>query len=82
MQAQKFVQTVPVRIIALAFALLAALLLASAAGYVLRGSSQPTTILVPQAPIYVPLQSENQMEHQNASNQTSPILDSRDGVGR
>ena len=80
-QAQTSVQIVPLRIIALAFALLAALLLASAAGYVLRGSSQPTTIFVPQAPIYVPLQTENQMEREKARNQMSPILTSQYGVG-
>jgi hypothetical protein len=80
-QAQKSVQIMPVRIIALAFALLAALLLASAAGYVLRGSSQPTTIFVPQAPIYVPLHTDNQMEREKARNQMSPILTSQYGVG-
>ena len=43
MQLQKTVQFIPVRIIALAFALLAALLLASAAGYIIRGGT-PSTI--------------------------------------
>ena len=43
MQLQKTVQFIPVRIIALAFALLAALLLASVAGYIIRGGT-PSTI--------------------------------------
>lgn len=43
MQVHKPVQIVSVRFIALAFALLAALLLASAAGYVIRGGT-PTTV--------------------------------------
>lgn len=47
MQAQKSVQLMSVRVIVLAFALLTALLLASAAGYVIRGgttSAAPTLI--------------------------------------
>jgi len=80
-QVQKSVQLVPVRVIALAFALLAALLLASAAGYVLRGGAQPTTIAVAQPPVYVHPQTDNQMERDKASNIMSPILTSQYGVG-
>jgi hypothetical protein len=80
-QAQKSVQLVPVRIVALAFALLAALLLASAAGYVLRGDAQPTKIAVAQPPLYVHPQTENQMERDMVRNRMSPILTSQYGVG-
>jgi hypothetical protein len=80
-QVQKSVQLVPVRIVALAFALLAALLLASAAGYVLRGNAQPTTIAVAQPPVYIHPQTENQMERDKVNNTMSPILTSQYGVG-
>jgi hypothetical protein len=80
-QVQKSVQLVPVRIIALAFALLAALLLASAAGYVLRGSSQPTAIAVARPPVYIHPQTDNQMERETVRNSMSSILTSQYGVG-
>jgi hypothetical protein len=67
-QAQKTVQYVPVRIVALAFALLAALLLASAAGYVIRGGS-PSTSSAAGAPATVHFQqlTDNQMERNHAA---------------
>lgn len=46
MQAQKINQFASVRFIVLAFALLAALLLASAAGYVIRGGTATTGAVV------------------------------------
>lgn len=63
MQTQKTVQFVPVRIIVLAFALLAALLLASAAGYLIRGGSVSTSSTVGAPPTLHFLQmTDNQME--------------------
>jgi hypothetical protein len=80
-QAQKTVQFVSGRIIVLAFALLAALLLASAAGYVIRGGS-PSTGSTGVAPTTLHFQqmTDNQMEraHDRAG---SPILTSPYGVG-
>lgn len=51
MQTQKPVQLVSVRFIALAFGLLAALLLASAAGYVIRGGT-PSIAAVQQSVVH------------------------------
>jgi hypothetical protein len=63
MQAQKTVQLVSVRFIALAFALLAALLLASAAGYVIRGGNPSTSSTVGAPPtLHFLQQTDNQME--------------------
>lgn len=79
MQAQRSVQLISVRIIALAIALLAALLLASAAGYVIRGGGPVAS--PPRVPttLHFRQQTDNQMEREHdatSSNLTSPF-----GVG-
>jgi len=81
MQAQRTVQLVSVRFIVLAFALLAALLLASAAGYIIRGGSpsagtppfQVTTVHFHQL-------SDSQMQHARDID-ISPTLTSQFGAG-
>ena len=83
MQAQRSVQIVPVRVIALAFALLAALVLAGLAGYVARGGSLSTTASVAApATLHFKQLTDNMMqrEHDRAS-QLLPILTSPYGVG-
>ena len=84
LQAQKSVQFVSARFIVLAFALLAALLLASAAGYLIRGGSVATTSTVGAAPATVHFQqmSDNQMERAHDRAQGAPTLTSPYGVGR
>ena len=79
MQAQKSVQLVSVRFIALAFALLAALLLASAAGYVIRGGG--TSVAPPFTPTIVHFRqlTDNQMER--AQDGSSTTLTSPYGAG-
>jgi hypothetical protein len=80
LHAQKSVQLVSVRFIALAFSLLAALLLASAAGYVIRGGSPSanTPQFVPTTVHFRQL-TDNQMEKDHDA--ASPILTSPFGVG-
>ncbi len=84
MQVQRTLQIVPVRVIALAFALLAALALAGLAGYVVRGESVvSTTGSVAEPPtLHFKQVTDNMMEreHDRAS-QLSPILTSPYGVG-
>jgi hypothetical protein len=82
LQTQKFVPFVTFRIIVLAFALLAALLLASAAGYLIRGGS-PSTASTVAAPATVHFQqmSDNQMERAKVRAEASPKLTSPYGVG-
>lgn len=82
MQVQRSVPFVTARIIVLAFALLAALLLASVAGYLLRGGSPSTTSAV-AAPATVHFQqmTDNQMERAQVRAQASPKLTSPFGVG-
>jgi hypothetical protein len=67
MQAQKTVQFVSVRFFVLACALLIALLLASAAGYIIRGgpSSAGSTVAAPT--LHVQQLTDNQMERQHDS---------------
>ena len=82
MQAQKSVQFVSVRVIALAFALLTALLLASAAGYLIRGGSAPSTASVaPPTTIHFQQMSDNQMQRAHDNAQASPTLTSPYGAG-
>ena len=83
MQAQKSIQLVSIRFIALAFALLVALLLASAAGYVIRGGgSQPAgSIVAAPATVHFQQQSDNQMERAKASAEAAPKLTSPYGAG-
>jgi hypothetical protein len=79
-QAQKSVQLVSVRFIALAFSLLAALLLASAAGYIIRGGS-PTAGGQNTPPTVHFLQlTDSQWQHQRDLAPSS-ILTSPYGVG-
>jgi hypothetical protein len=81
MQAQKSVQLVSVRFIALAFSLLAALLLASAAGYVIRGGglSAGKPLTTPPTVHFLQL-TDSQWQHQRDLG-PSPILTSPFGVG-
>ncbi|TMC71661.1 MAG: hypothetical protein E6J18_06755 [Chloroflexi bacterium] len=79
MQAQKTVQFVQVRFIALAFGLLAALLLASAAGYVLRGGGASANPPVALPTLHFTQQTDNMMEREH--DRLSPILTSPYGVG-
>lgn len=81
MQAQKTAQFVSVRFIALAFSLLAALLLASAAGYIIRGgtSSAGSTTL---STLHVQQMTDNMMERQqNSALPNRGNLDDGYGVG-
>jgi hypothetical protein len=81
-QAENSVPSVTVRIIVLAFALLVALLLASAAGYLIRGVSFSTTQTVAApATIHFQQMTDNQMERAQARAQASPKLTSPFGVG-
>ena len=82
MQAQKSIQLVSARFIVLAFALLSALLLASAAGYLIRGERVSTTATV-AAPATVHFQqmTDNQMERAQARAEASPRLNSPYGAG-
>ena len=68
MQAPRTVQLVSVRYIALAFALLVALLLASAAGYVIRGGIPTNSSTVAPAPLHVQQQTDNQMQREHDRN--------------
>lgn len=79
MQAQKSVQLVSVRFIALAFSLLAALLLASAGGYIIRAGSPSGSSTVAPATLHVQQQTDNKMER--AHDRTSPTLTSDYGAG-
>ena len=81
MQAQKTVQFVSGRIVVLAFALLAALLLASAAGYVIRAGSSSTgsTVGAPSSMHFLQM-TDNQMERSH-NRDASPNLTSPYGVG-
>ncbi len=82
MQAQKSVQFVLARIIVLAFALLAALLLASAAGYLIRGGSPSSASTdAPPATVHFQQMTDNQMERAHDRAQGSPTLTSPYGVG-
>jgi hypothetical protein len=78
LQLQRSVQLVSVRFIAFAFALLAALLLASFAGYVIRGESLSAST-PPAATLHFKQITDNMMEREhdrNSSKLTSPF-----GVG-
>jgi hypothetical protein len=76
-QAQKSVQLTSVRFIALAFALLIALLLASAAGYVIRGGGPPAATSFTPPTIHFRELSDSQMQHardiEPSSTLTSPF---------
>lgn len=65
MQAQKTVQFVSVRFIVLACALLIALLLASSAGYIIRGYTSSAGSTVAPATLHVQQMTDNQMERQH-----------------
>ena len=80
MQAQKSVQLVSVRFIALAFALLAALLLASAAGYIIRGGGPSASPQFTPTTVHFHQLSDNQMERASGL-ELSPTLTSPYGVG-
>lgn len=67
MQAQKTVQLVSVRFIVLACVLLIALLLASTAGYVIRGATSSAGSAVAQPTLHVQQTTDNQMERQHDS---------------
>ena len=81
MQVQKSVPFVSARFIVLAFALLVALLLASAAGYLIRGGSA-SPVLTGDAPATIHFQqmTDNQMERAHDSAQGSKLT-SPYGVG-
>jgi hypothetical protein len=76
MQAQKSVQLVSVRFVALAFSLLAALLLASAAGYTIRGGGSSAGPAFQMTTVHFHQLSDSQMQHardlQPSSTLTSP----------
>lgn len=81
MQAQKTVQFVSVRFIALAFSLLVALLLASAADYVIRGGTPSSSTVAPST-LHVQQLTDNQMERQqNSASQNRGNLADGYGVG-
>jgi hypothetical protein len=82
-QAQRPVQFVAGRIIVLAFALLAALLLASALGYAIRGGSiSPTsTAGAPMTTVHFQQMTDNQMDRAKVRAEASPTLTSPYGVG-
>jgi len=65
MEAQKTVQFVSVRFIVLACALLIALLLASAAGYIIRGGTSSAGSTVTAPTLHVQQMTDNQMERQH-----------------
>lgn len=82
MQVEKSAQFVTARIIVLAFALLVALLLASAAGYLIRGGGLSTTSTVAApATIHFQQMTDNQMERAQVGAQASPRLTSPYGAG-
>jgi hypothetical protein len=81
-QAQKPVQFITGRIIVLAFALLVALLLASALGYAIRsGSFSPTSTGAAPATVHFQQMTDNQMERAKTRAEASPKLTSPYGVG-
>lgn len=80
MQARKTVQLVSVRFIALAFSLLAALLLASAAGYIIRGEGSPAGTPFTPTTVHFHQLSDSQMQHARDI-ETSPTLTSPFGAG-
>jgi len=83
MQAQKTFQFVSFRFIALAFSLLVALLLASAAGYMIRGGPASTGSTVAPPTLHVQQLTDNQMERQQtiASPKPRNLPDRGDGFG-
>ena len=80
MQAQRTVRLVSVRFIVLAFALLAALLLASAAGYIIRGGTPTAGLAGQPATLHAQPFTDNQMERQQARPQPNNLEDGY-GVG-
>ncbi|GAC1509699.1 MAG: hypothetical protein NVS1B3_11940 [Candidatus Dormibacteraceae bacterium] len=81
MQAQRTVRLVPVRFIVMAFALLVALLLASAAGYIIRGGTQSISSGATPATLHVQQMSDNQMERAQEAPRVGNLEDGY-GVGR
>jgi hypothetical protein len=81
MQAQKTVQFVSVRFIALACALLIALLLASTAGYIIRGGTSSAGSTLAPPTLHFQQMTDNQMERAQARAEASPRLTSPYGVG-
>ena len=82
MQVQRPAQFVAGRLIVLAFALLVALLLASALGYAIRGGSiSPTSAAGAPTVVHFDQMSDNQMERAKAKAEASPKLTSPYGVG-
>jgi hypothetical protein len=84
MQAQKTFQFVSFRFIALAFSLLVALLLASAAGYMIRGGGTASTGSTVAPPtLHVQQLTDNQMERQQtiASPKPRNLPERGDGFG-
>jgi hypothetical protein len=81
MQTQKTVQFVSLRFIALAFSLLAALLLASAAAYVIRGATPSATSANVPPTIHVQQMTDNQMDRQRQRPNHGNLEDSAYGVG-
>jgi len=82
MQAQKTVQFVSVRFIVLACALLIALLLASTAGYIIRGGTSSAGSTVAAPTLHVQQMTDNQMERQHDSAPSNRgNLDDGYGVG-
>jgi hypothetical protein len=83
MQAQKTFQFVSFRFIALAFSLLVALLLASAAGYMIRGGTASTGSTVAPPTLHVQQLTDNQMERQQtiASPKPRNVPERGDGFG-
>jgi hypothetical protein len=80
MQAQRTVQLVSVRFIVLAFALLAALLLASAAGYIIRGGGPSAGTPFSVTTVHFHQLSDSQMQHARDI-EISPTLTSQFGAG-
>ncbi len=82
MQARKTVQLVSVRFIVLACALLIALLLASSAGYIIRGWTSSAGSTVAPTTLHVQQITDNQMERQhNSVPSNRGNLDDGYGVG-
>ena len=81
MQTQKTVHFVSLRYIALAFSLLAALVLASAAAYVIRGATLSATSPAVPPTIHVQQMTDNQMERQRQRPNHGNLEDSAYGVG-
>jgi hypothetical protein len=83
MQAQKTVQFASVRFIVLACALLIALLLASTAGYIIRGGTSSAGSTVAAPTLHVQQMTDNQMERQHdTASPNRGNLDDGAGVGR